>query len=344
MQPVMIRVASFNVGSEDDWYTLFSRARWKEKENKEFTSAGDIKAQREALRTFETAQGITKDKACQGFSEKAYTYLGRLLREFDPHIICLQEYVFLEKLKQANAHFPIKTFLESSGYVIVGDAKRAIAYKKDDFECMKSGAAFTEDVQVPALFADLKHQSGIVIRAVSDHLRGFDAVAQKSGKKEKLKLPQGYEDRAKILEKNPRTVHGDIALDRSLNSLEKDNDPDVIVYGLDANSTSKQSSREKSERLHPKRMRLFEIYKYQMDHANQAPTCLDANDWQLRKYDYICAKSLDAKREIRIKDQILSEVNHPKLLREPGLVMSDHLPVLSTLTITKLKSDGCAVS
>ncbi len=76
------------------------------------------------------------------------------------------------------------------------------------------------------------------------------------------------EDRIKFFMKNPRIADGDIALDTTLNCLEKQSQEiDIILFGLDANSTSKQSSHEKIHRLHPKRMRLFELYGYQMDHT-----------------------------------------------------------------------------
>ncbi|MCE5317028.1 MAG: hypothetical protein LLG04_06650 [Parachlamydia sp.] len=343
MQPAMIKVASFNVGSMEEWVTLYSRAKWKEKDNRDFSSSADLKVQREALHAFEKREGITKEQACEAFTDKVNNHFGRLIREFDPHILCLQEFVNLEKFKQANAHSSIKTFLEAGGYAIVGEANRAIAYKQDSFDCLKSEVRFSES----SSFADLKHRSGMVIRVVSDHLKGFDGVQQKSlsaKKAKKLPLPKEHEERTKLFQQNELTAHGDLALERSLDNLDKDNDPDLIVYGLDANCTSKQSSPEKSQRLHPKRMRLFEIYNYQMDHSNQAPTCLDIKDWQPRKYHYICTKSLDSKRTISITDHIMPGINHPSLLREPGAIMSSHLPVLSTLTITKLKSDGCQVS
>lgn len=341
MQPLTFKVASFNVGSAEDWQTLYSRTKWMEKAHKDFSSSADLKAQKEAFTAFEKAEGITKSTIIQSLADKVSNHLGCLMREFDPHILCLQEYV------NANTHLPIKQFLESCGYVIVGEATRAIAFKSDAFECLRSRVTFTEKEQEAAFFADLKHRSGVVIRVVSDHLKSFDAVQKKSlsaTKAKRLPMPEQFQERLKFLAQYGLTSQGDMALDRSLASLQEDDDPDLIVYGLDAECTSKTSSREKSGRLHPKRMRLFEYYKYQMDHANQNPTCLDPNDWQPRKYDHICVKSLDSKCQISIIDHFFPKVNGPDLLKNPGAIMSDHLPVLSTLTITRLKSDKCAIS
>lgn len=357
MQPELsIKVTSFNVGSPRDWQNLYTRARWKTKKQKDFVAAADFKVQQEAFYAFEHGEGISQEMVIQNMPNKIKAHLGALIREFDPHVICLQEYFFQNKLKD-NAHLPIKQMLESSGYRIVGESKpgsgriddKAIAFKDEVFECLNIGMTFKEGLQEPAVYADLKHKaSGIMIRAVTNHVSGFNGVQQKQKNTnkpaEKPFLPAHFQDRLKFFEQSERTGHGDIALDRSLNGLDQDGSPDVIIYGLDANTTSKESSNHKMERLHPKRLRLFKMYGYVTDTENRNATIMDFNDWQPRKYDYIWVKSIQNDIHVTVVDHIFQTINHPALLKDPEAIMSDHLPVLSTVKIIKDKKEGCRIS
>lgn len=110
--------------------------------------------------------------------------------------------------------------------------------------------------------------------------------------------------------------------------------PDFVIYGLDANTTTKTASHNPENRLHPKRMRLFD--KHDFTYANNAsPTIIDANDFQKRKYDYVAAKALSSTDQIAVEDKIFNDINHSSLLDQPQKIMSDHLPVLSTVTYTR---------
>ncbi|MCE5318091.1 MAG: hypothetical protein LLG04_12130 [Parachlamydia sp.] len=340
-----IRVASFNVGTEGDWLNLASRAKWKEKKRDNYPSFNDVKGQ-QALAEFEKAEGILREQVTKSIATKVDQHLGRLLKDFQPDILCLQEYFYQERLND-NAHKAIKICLETNGYSIVGETKAgsgriddlAIAYKRNVFDCKKIGVAFQGGLSEPARFADLKHKtSGIVIRAASDHVSGFDGAQQKkhAEKKEsaKAELPARFEDRVRYFQRNERTAHGDVALDTSLHSFETSaliDEVDALIFGLDANTTSKASSQEKKGRLHPKRMRLFELYGYQTDRTNQNPTILDSNENHPRKYDYVCAKNIHRRIQLTVADQIFSGINHPSLLQDPAAVLSDHLPVLSVI-------------
>lgn len=348
MQPSLLKVASFNVGSAEDWHNLYARSKWKEKAGRDFSPSQDLKEQLEALFDFKQAEGIAKEQVTQAVAAKIDNHLGKLLKEFQPDILCLQELYYRDQDGVKSAHYPIRAFLETQGYTLAADARpghedRAIAYKKGAFDCVRMGTLFSETIHEPAYFepayfADLKHHvSGILIRAVSDHVRGFNSVAQKkhpqkSGRK--LPLPPHFKERMKYHERCLQSSEGDCALDSALHALDELKEgADLVIYGLDANSTSKQSSPDPKERLHPKRVRLFDIYHYTTDSTNQNATLIDANDLRPKKYDYIFARSFNSQLKVAITDQMIPGINQPALLKSPGEILSDHLPVLSHVTI-----------
>lgn len=284
-----LNIASFNVGTEGDWLGLHERAEWKVKKGRDIISSTELNVDRAALREFVTQEKITLEQAIDTHRQKIKAHLGHCLQEFKPDIICLQEYFY--NPKSGNPHQSIKDILESSGYAIVGVESRpgriddkAIAYKRESFECLRTQTTFKGGEFEPACFADLKHRlTGIVIRAVSDHVPGFNGKSHKihPGKvKSKTPMPTKFEERVKFFNRDDYTVSGDRALDLSLRNLEENTNKqaDVIIYGLDANTTSKASSADKKHRLHPKRMRLFDMYKYLMDNSNNNPTIIDSND------------------------------------------------------------------
>ncbi|MCE5316913.1 MAG: ankyrin repeat domain-containing protein [Parachlamydia sp.] len=345
MQPTLLKVVSFNVGSAEDWHNLYARSKWKEKAGRDFTPSQDLREQLDALFDFKQAEGITKEQVTQAVASKIDNHLGKLLKEFQPDIVCLQELYYRDKDGVKSAHYPIREFLENRGYALTEDSRpghedRAIAYKKATFDCVRTGTLFSETIYEPAYFADLKHRvTGIMIRAVSDHVRGFNSIAQKKHAQKsgpKLPLPQRFEERRKYHERRPQSAEGDCALDSSLQALHELKEcPDVVIYGLDANSTSKHSSTDPKERLHPKRVRLFDMYHYTTDATNQNATLIDANDLRPKKYDYIFARCFNSQLKVTITDQLIPGINQPALLQSPGEILSDHLPVLSQVTILR---------
>ncbi|MCE5315874.1 MAG: hypothetical protein LLG04_00745, partial [Parachlamydia sp.] len=162
---ISIRVASFNVGTVNDWLNLSSKAKWKENKSEDYPSFADALG-RQALAEMEKAEGINPDQIIKNIAIKVDHHLGRLIRDFQPDILCLQEYFYQQKYKD-NAHEAIKNCLESNGYSIVGETKEgsgriddlAIAYKRSVFDCKRTAVTFQGGLTEPARFADLKHKT-----------------------------------------------------------------------------------------------------------------------------------------------------------------------------------------
>lgn len=251
---------------------------------------------------------------------------------------------------------------KTSDYTPVGTEKKT--FNPDDNPITNKGFR-----TFPALFVDLKHnQTGTIIRVASDHVRGFNGTQQKEATKERKerneirRFPADPKDRFEYFLSQLGVcgaAPGDAALALSLSIIEKvkipysptdllgrlgaifsrfflkkspEKSPDLIVYGLDANATAKHRSLPKLERLHPKRMRLFENYGYKFDQNNTLATIIDANDFCERKYDCLLTKETSSAATVSIEDKPIEGITNPEALDSPSTLMSDHLPVISSIT------------
>lgn len=300
-----------------------------------------------------------------------------IIINFNPSIICLQEYKHKEK---GDEYQCIATILKSEGFVVKNYYDLAVAYKSKEFTFKGGINTFNPNDNSlndnsltskkifckPGYFVDLTHnKTNLTLRVITDHVKGFDASVQKnkirkSQYKKKFTIPNNHEQIMNSLLK--RVDHndaykGDIALEQSLESIEKTRivkicstlekdsegklyykkmetfqDPDFYVLCIDSNTTLKGVSKKKEECLHPKRLRLInEMRFFKSDLTNGSATIIDHNDFHPRKIDYIFAKSFSSTSEITTKDRILNGINDSNLLLTPNLMMSDHLPVLSTI-------------
>lgn len=117
----------------------------------------------------------------------------------------------------------------------------------------------------------------------------------------------------------------------------KDKDaPDVIIYGLDANTALKRHKYEpKSEKgAHPKRLRLFTNRKFKYDTKDNSPTIVDGNDQTKRRYDYIFTRALKGHFEIDIANERMNE----EYLDNPLKSSSDHLFVKSKIEVKPIRA------
>lgn len=347
--PSELKVVSFNVGTTNDWTNLFVRDQLLQANEWEMNpdTIGEFPEKFDAFMATHAKEDLPKYQ-----EQKVERHLGSLLDEFDPDILCLQEYY-------AGEAVAVKKFLEESGYEIIGIEDTAIAVKQDAFEKIQTGIPLHSDdsyflnhelsVNTPR-FLDILHiESDTVIRVASDHVKGFSVPGQKLQTENrramnplsKFELSEVFEEReAQLLEKAKQgdfAAKGDLSLDISLHNLEGEGDvrPHIIIYGLDANASQKITETDekvKGQGAHPKRMRLFDFWGY-AGSESAAPTILDGTDALPRAYDYIRVKPLVENLSVEIESQVLEEINDPKLLHQPSKIMSDHLPALAVIKL-----------
>ncbi len=357
-----VNVVSFNVGSLGDWQNL---AAIYELQNEDpILNAYTPKTKQEIdnfkLRISAKTREI-KDTFEQTHAQLVSVKLQHLIDQFQPAVFCLQEFQ-VEKSHQA-----ITDILTRNGYVIAGEKDNCIAYKSEDYKKVNKGRQTFDSLKSPmkgksspGRYVDLIHkQSKTIIRVVSHHVQGFNAVKKKKHTEEKRKslkektfLPLNAKERlARFIsffnsEHEDSAARGDAGLEHSLANIEKKSckpyqlksfinlknpKPDLIIYGLDANATAKYVSEAKMDRLHPKRMQLFDLRNYQYDQQDKTPTILDWNDLHPRKYDYVCVKTHRA-AAVAIESVCIPGLNNRELLYHPDQLMSDHLPVFAKIS------------
>lgn len=376
-----INVFNGNIGSFNDWELLVARNQLQQEEGIQLNPSLASPEKKEKFfkkLTDLTGQHNFKDKVVEAHNQIVKDKLQAVLNQFQPDIFCLQEY-FDPNLNHLYGVFD--DILNAADYKLIRCPDLAIAYKKSDYEQIASGyltfdpennLLYNKNIGVsPALYIDLRHkESKAVVRVVTDHVAGFDAVKQKEAtlrrryySKKKFTLPNSHQERldyflSKLdskLNSKKAAARGDAALELSLQDIEtakvhypssenrlakifpwlhrffKSTKPDLIIYGLDANTTAKYTSKNKNERLHPKRIRLFEKYGYQCDKDDQSPTIRDGNSFERSKYDYVFTKPTSKVDQVTIKDRQIEGINHPEMLDQPDQLMSDHLPVLAQI-------------
>lgn len=345
-----LNVVSFNVGSLNDWQNLHARALLKQENSIEFkpTNPNQLERQEvfnEKLRIEVENQIQNNDLIIKKHNDLVKANLIALIDNFAPDVFCLQEYE-----KSREEYQSLRNVFQEKGYTVIA-AKNdlAVVYKTKKFNPVNNGIlTFNEQLNeaqelspFPALYVDLQEiASNKIVRVVTDHVKGFDGVDKKNLTNKKIKKNNVKDDMSARLtdyirianEGNTtdfKSMSGDAALDLSLNVIDKE-DPDFIIYGLDANTTSKEVSDNKTKRLHPQRMRLFQLYKFVLD-PGKTPTIRDGNHAGSVKYDYIGAKSNDNNHSVRIINTYIDGINTEDMLDNPGKLMSDHLPNLATI-------------
>lgn len=241
---------------------------------------------------------------------------------FDPHLLCLQE------LTSGPEHDVIIDKVKKLGYILLRENGLAIAYKQERFSLLNH--AIVDSIENGALYADLRERrTGKIVRVVSDHLFGFNVEKYRKGKE--VEASEALTRLTKL---------GDVALSCNLEAIDlepkrcsfffcgSDNRPDLVIYGLDANVTAPYI--DTPSQVHAKRLIPFLERGYSCDMQDHLPTILDTNDAKSHKYDYIFCKAL--KGRLSIVDRQIDHVNDPRFLANPTYCMSDHLPVLATIS------------
>ena len=345
-----MNVVSFNIGSYHDWKNLVARDVLMKTDGTCKMEPRDDPNYLEKFRAkiFEETKQITKEDVYSAHDRAVNDFLNRLLSATKPAFVCLQEYFY------EDPYSSIRDRLHEHGYEILGANGLGIAYKMDSFE-IQNNPIFSFDPEKfmdmelslrSSLYCDFKERStGRTYRVVTDHVKGFNGKDKKSQSKEHVDMPRKYEERMQFhadRRKRSVAVSGDLSLDMGLAGVDlptkglassflrasRLSKAPVVIYALDANAAAKHTE----ERLHPKRLRLFDLWGYKGDREAKQPTIIDANDFIPRKYDYIFAKS---SADVKIVELHLPELNDPELLNTPGRLMSDHLPVIARVEIPK---------
>lgn len=342
-----LRVVSFNVGSSRDWENLAIREDLKREEGWDISST----VSREEMERRTGPRRIAKEALNTRENQKIDRHLGALLNNFDPDVIFLQEY--FGNIRHGDEYYHLRDILTQRGYTISMGKDCCIAYKTAVFSGAANAAISDPFVtnargdrqavqDLPTVIALTHTATQKRIKLASHHVPGFHGAEQKQAtaqrkaqggaKKDAAKMIRDRQFRNQVLnsESNNRTREGDVAVSVALAGIEEPQD-DLVIHGLDANTTSKSSSADPKRRLHPVRMNMFLWDGYSLDNTNQAPTIIDANGFQKRKYDYVAAKAPKT-AHVAVRDQIVQGVNTPDLLDQPDQIMSDHLPVLSIVT------------
>jgi len=256
----------------------------------------------------------------------------RIIDTFTPHIMCLQE------ISSGEEHIDIKTLLNTRGYDIVQKNGLAIAYRRQNFQLLESEKTVSDETA--ALYVDVKVKgTNKIIRVVSDHLAGFNTRNHKNNKTLcKTSTIPSDSARALMARKTAPKI-GDSSLEQNIAIVDRlkrsiwlpscfggQDAPDTIIYGLDANATARHIT--KQNRVHPKRLDQFVTHGFISDITDERPTIVDHSTSLPYKFDYLYCKSASS-----IIDHELPSINTPDMLGNPQLSMSDHLPVLATITV-----------
>lgn len=330
MPKMNLNVVSFNIAGAGDMENILSANPEVIQDNPQIKKIAQKIIDRERPNPDE--KKIFKNYAYTCYQQRAQRFLSKLIRDFHPDLICLQELqskkweyeCIIEKLKDA-------------GYTVVYHQDTSIAYKQSEFTQLPSDNKLQSSLNEKGAFhIDLKHQpSGKVIRTVSDHVPGFSSTNVKQLSSQVSDLKRAGTDNREIERlkalKREYTRTGDQSLQSNIAAVDFNPahaiSPDVIIFGLDANTTTKGLKRQS---LHPKRVRLFENNGFKTDTEDNNPTII-STDLDLRKYDHVFAKTL--KGDLTIKHRVIKGINDRQMLLYPLTAMSDHVPLLYKITV-----------
>ena len=324
-----IKLATFNVSSVADLFNHFiddPRAIAEELGNSTDQKLTGLSAK---LKQFssptEAKNSLSKEEAqmIRAYAREKYGFVApRIFQMIDenfcPDIICLQE---LFRESNAREQKGIRYWLTGMGYAIIdgSDNKKtgdtAIAYRKSRFTVLK-----TSITQGDALYADLQEvTTKKIIRIVSDHVPGFRTTATRDDIIEAAKF--GDAQLQKTLGEVDVVSKGFF---KKIFSQKVDSDPDLIIFGLDSNTTT-------SNEIHPERMKMLTERDF-IEADDHTPTIIDHSSKRPYKFDHICVKGVNAK--VSIQNEQFEGLSGEAALDRITHGMSDHTPVFSRIMIS----------
>ncbi len=266
-------------------------------------------------------RALGNDASEDRYKEVSLAHMNKIIDGFGPDIILMQELAGKENKKRYE-HTPLLDLLRTNGYRIYAPGNGpAVAFKEkvlnwlDTPDSLREGSACIE----------LTHMAtGQWIRAVSDHLTGFNSKVFNNNKGRTLP-----ED----------TQIGDQQLFEIAEPLREDCDEDdmLVIYGLDSNTTPPAVFGDGT--LHPNRLSPLLQRTFARDQASdnrEHATILDHHLEQPLKFDHIFC--WHPSKALTVTRQIKEDINGPKLLKQKHLFTttgSDHLPVAAIITLPK---------
>ncbi len=290
------------------------------------------------------------------------------LTDIKPDIICLQEFN-----PRVNDHKGIAKKLHKQGYEFTKGHDANIAYQTSKFTQVRDKETLGD-----AMYLDLKdNATGRTLRVISDHVAGFNGKMQKEqteiartgdteqkraeAKAYKKENTAAKDDRLKVTldeikedlvtRKEEMKKYVDKVAVRSNRTLgfvrnyfsaplpqEPLGAPTLLIYAGDLNATGKYVSKNKEERLHPKRVALLTDAGFKCDENDREPTIIDANTKTVRKYDYVFSCIDEENKDFTIISTPVRVIKKgsetlPISLYDFMSYPSDHLPVLAKITI-----------
>ena len=255
-------------------------------------------------------------------------FFSTIISKKSPDIITMQS------LHDNLAQKEFREEMKNNGYTIIGGNGPCIAYRTDKFQqlCVNEMNPGNRG----HIYADLQENtSGKVICVVSNYLSGFNAKMHKETVKickgeittnsnmERSATQQNIQRYQNLKKEVPK--QGDDQLKNSLDEIQKKHNkiqPDLIVYGLVANTTAKFVE----NRLHPKRLQQSTHVGFICDEQDKAPTTVDYDTEQAMRYDYLYVKALNG--QVSIQSQVLGPA--PDAYDQ---FFTDHRPVMAHIQL-----------
>ena len=266
---------------------------------------------------------MTQDEYETRYEKASLAHMKKIINGFGPDIILMQELAGQTNEKDRYEHTPLLDLLRTNGYRIYAPGNGpAVAFKEKAFDSQWWN--IPDSLREGSACIELKHKAtGQKIRAVSDHLAGFNSKVFKEN--EDATLP-------KDIQIGDQQLY-DIA--DPLRDCYKDDM--LVIYGLDSNTTPPAVFGDGT--LHPNRLYHLLQRTFARDQASdnqEHATIVDHHLKQPLKFDHIFC--FHPNKTPKVARQIQEDINGPKLLKQQHLFTttgSDHLPVAAIITLSE---------
>ncbi|MBS0627825.1 MAG: hypothetical protein JSS09_06400 [Verrucomicrobia bacterium] len=263
----------------------------------------------------------------------------------------------LQEAEPKTEHGDFFEKLESIGYKVareeLGESEYAIAYKSDLFTPIGDGNTILikdSQGQTVGAYIDLKdNRTGFIYRSVTSHLSGLDLsdirrLHNQKGQgtdsavnsKKEMRDVGRFQLKAVLDATTPkikRTWLEYFGIRKGADSIERS---DFIIHGSDTNRSPKFYMKDGQMEKLPKDQRYdanttaqFQEYGYTPENSMEA-TVIDLKSPIKYKGDQLVVKG-DQFRNIAVQ---IEGLNEPTLLSKAGKTMSDHIPVISDISVT----------
>lgn len=305
---VEFKCVSYNIGGLPDTRRLLS------KDNKSMISNGKVEEIRKRILKNEPLKYDDSIDLCEYYKDLSKNVFKALLKE-NPDVICLQELNLRfsggNYYSKSPEHLEIMNLVDTD-YHVIGAGGTAVLVRKSKFDIVSHK---TTDIGTTTV--DLKEKaSGKLVRVLSDQVAGFNINGSNSeedaenGDNGLENTIQYFAPKKSLWQKIKEFVSG-----------RSSEEPDLVIYGLDANS---------SRKVHPERLAILTKNEFVTDDKDNEPTIIDHNDNKKHKYDYIFCRAKTGE-EVEIVSRTFKHAQTN--LDQPAISLSDHVPVQATIIL-----------